>query len=166
MRKVTILTKTDLIVCHEVVKSKWHFGYVKQCPNVWFQYSKSHCTLPCTKQCYARLVPLQYTKKCNLTFRPLTNTGVCVGQYRDLGIKRGIKLSRKNFPNGDTRITPIALTNKVIKVVLVTFVEMFRSIQSICQGHAIARSLLVNHSSVLHTMSIKRSLVPFMQPTW
>ena len=38
-----------------------------------------------------------------------------------------------------------------------------RSILSICQEHAIGRGLLVNHSSVLHTMSIKNCL-SFMQP--
>ncbi len=39
----------------------------------------------------------------------------------------------------------------------------YTSILSICQGHSIGRSLLVNHSSVLHTMSVKTCL-PFMQP--
>ena len=59
----------------------------------------------------------------------VTNTGVCDGQYRHLGIMWGIKIKR-NFLNDESHVTlnPTARKGKVIKVdpmIQVTFVEVF-----------------------------------------
>ncbi len=50
----------------------------------------------------------------------MTNNGVSVGVYSDLGIMRGIKIRVWNFLNGDTGLVisnTISTKGKIIKVV-------------------------------------------------